>query len=99
MGVVVFLLVGLLSINTLLVALLPAALYLVIHIIEGETVTPMLLARRSTINPVLVVLALVFWYWMWGIPGAILATPMLAITKSVCDRIQPLRGFGHFIEG
>jgi len=99
MGVVVFLLVGLLSINTLWVALLPAALYLAIHIIEGETVTPMLLARRFTINPVLVVLALVFWYWMWGIPGAILATPMLAITKIVCDRIHPLKAFGHFIEG
>jgi hypothetical protein len=59
----------------------------------------MLLARRFTINPVLVVLALVFWYWMWGVPGAILATPMLAITKIVCDRIRPLMAFGHFIEG
>jgi predicted PurR-regulated permease PerM len=43
-------------------AFLPAALYLTIHIIEGETVTPTLLARRFTINPVLVILALVFWY-------------------------------------
>jgi predicted PurR-regulated permease PerM len=36
---------------------------------------------------------------MWGVPGAILATPMLAITKIVCDRIRPLMAFGHFIEG
>jgi predicted PurR-regulated permease PerM len=99
MGVGVFLLAGLLTIKTLWVAFLPAALYLAIHIIEGETVTPLLLARRFTINPVLVVLALVFWYWMWGVPGAILATPMLAITKIVCDRIRPLMAFGHFIEG
>jgi predicted PurR-regulated permease PerM len=99
MGVSVFLLAGLLSIQILWAAFLPAALYLVIHLIEGETVTPMLLARRFTINPVLVVLALVFWYWMWGVPGAILATPMLAITKIVCDRIRPLMAFGHFIEG
>jgi len=49
--------------------------------IEGETVTPMLLARRFTINPVLVIVALVFWYWMWGVPGAILATPMLAVDQ------------------
>jgi predicted PurR-regulated permease PerM len=48
---------------------------------------------------VLVILALVFWYWMWGILGAILAVPMLAITKIVCDRVQPLASFGHFIEG
>lgn len=98
-GVAVFLLAGLLGIDTLWLALLPAALYLCIHIAEGETVTPMLLARRFTINPVLVVIALVFWYWMWGVPGAILATPMLAVAKIICDRIDALKPFGHFIEG
>ena len=98
-GVVVFLLAGLLTINTLWLAFMPAALYLVIHLVEGETVTPMLLARRFTINPVLVIISLVFWYWMWGVPGAILATPMLAVIKIVCDRIQSLMPFGHFIEG
>jgi len=98
-GVVVFVLAGLLSINSLWGAFLPAGLYLVIHLVEGETVTPMLLARRFTINPVLVILSLVFWYWMWGVPGAILSTPMLAITKIVCDRIRPLMAFGHFMEG
>jgi len=98
-GVIIFLLVGLLSIDTLWVAFLPAGLYLAIHMIEGETVTPMLLARRFTINPVLVIVSLVFWYWMWGVPGAILSTPMLAVTKIICDRIQSLAAFGHFIEG
>jgi predicted PurR-regulated permease PerM len=59
----------------------------------------MLLAKRFTINPVAVVLGLVFWYWMWGVPGAVLAVPMLAITKIVCDDIPSLRAFGHFLEG
>ena len=98
-GVMVFLLAGFLSIDSLWGAFLPAGLYLLIHLVEGETVTPMLLARRFTINPVLVILSLVFWYWMWGVPGAILATPMLAITKIICDRIRPLMAFGHFMEG
>jgi predicted PurR-regulated permease PerM len=98
-GVVIFLLAGLLTIDTLWLAVMPAALYLGIHITEGETITPMLLARRFTINPVLVIVALVFWYWMWGVPGAILATPMLAVTKIICDRIEALKPFGHFIEG
>jgi predicted PurR-regulated permease PerM len=98
-GAVVFLLAGLLSIDSLWGAFLPAALYLFIHLVEGETVTPMLLARRFTINPVLVILSLVFWYWMWGVPGAILSTPMLAITKIICDRTRPLMAFGHFMEG
>jgi predicted PurR-regulated permease PerM len=68
-------------------------------LIEGETITPMILARRFTLNPVLVIIALVFWFWMWGIPGAILAVPMLAITKIICDRLQSLAAFGHFLEG
>jgi predicted PurR-regulated permease PerM len=98
-GVVTFVLAGLLTANTLWRALLPAALYLVIHLAEGETITPMLLARRFTLNPVLVILALIFWYWMWGVLGAILAVPMLAITKIICDRIRMLSAFGHFLEG
>jgi predicted PurR-regulated permease PerM len=98
-GVVMFLLAGLLSIDLLWLAFLPAGLYLLVHLVEGETVTPMLLARRFTINPVLVILSLVFWYWMWGVPGAVLSTPMLAITKIICDRIRPLMAFGHFMEG
>jgi predicted PurR-regulated permease PerM len=97
--VVIFLLAGALAANTLWLALLPAGLYLGIHVIEGETVTPMLLARRFTLNPVLVVVSLVFWFWMWGVPGAILAVPMLAIMKIVCDRVRPLAVFGHFLEG
>jgi predicted PurR-regulated permease PerM len=99
LGVVIFLLAGLLSIDTLWLALLPAGLYVGLHLIEGETVTPMLLAKRFTLNPVLVVISLVFWFWMWGIPGGILSVPMLAITKIICDRVRPLAAFGHFLEG
>ena len=98
-GVLLFLLAGLLAIDNAWLAFAPAALYVGVHLIEGETVTPMLLARRFTINPVLVIISLVFWYWMWGVPGAILATPMLAVVKIICDRIQTLAAFGHFIEG
>jgi predicted PurR-regulated permease PerM len=98
-GTTVFLLVGLLTIDPLWQALLPAGLYVAIHVIEGETITPMLLARRFTLNPVVVVIALVFWFWMWGIPGAVIAVPVLAVTKIVCDRIRPLAAFGHFLEG
>jgi AI-2E family transporter len=72
LGVLIFLLAGLLTHDTLWQAMLPAGLYFGFHLIEGETVTPMLLARRFTLNPVLVIISLVFWFWMWGIPGAIL---------------------------
>jgi predicted PurR-regulated permease PerM len=99
LGVLIFLFAGLLTHDALWQALLPAGLYLRFHLIEGESVTPMLLARRFTLNPVLVIISLVFWFWMWGVPGAILAVPMSAITKIICDRIQSLAAFGHFLEG
>jgi predicted PurR-regulated permease PerM len=99
LGVLIFLLAGLLTVDTLWLALLPAGLYVGLHLIEGQTLTPMLLARRFTLNPVLVIISLVFWFWMWGIPGAILSVPMLATTKIICDRIRPLAAFGHFLEG
>jgi predicted PurR-regulated permease PerM len=98
-GLVTFALVGLLTADTFWLALLPAALYLAIHLVEGETITPMLLSRRFTLNPVLVILSLIFWYWMWGVLGAILAVPMLAVTKIICDRIRMLAAVGHFLEG
>jgi predicted PurR-regulated permease PerM len=98
-GICIFVLAGMLSFDSLWWALLPPALYFGIHLVEGETLTPMLLARRFTLNPVLIILSLVFWFWMWGVPGAILAVPMLAILKIVCDRLRPLKALGHFLEG
>jgi predicted PurR-regulated permease PerM len=98
-GTLIFLLAGMLSFESLWWALLPPALYFGIHLLEGETLTPMLLARRFTLNPVLVILSLVFWFWMWGVPGAILAVPLLAILKIICDRLRPLKALGHFLEG
>jgi len=96
---VIFLFAGSLTIASTWQALLPAALYGAIHVIEGETVTPFLLAKRFTLNPVLVVLSLVFWFWLWGVPGAILSAPILATTKIVCDRVRPLAAFGHILAG
>jgi predicted PurR-regulated permease PerM len=98
-GIVLFLAVGLISKGPAWAALLPAALYFGIHVMEGEIITPMLLANRFTINPVAVILSLIFWYWMWGVPGAILAAPVLTIIKIASDRLRPLRAFGHLLEG
>ena len=98
-GVGVLFLAGLLTFDTIWQALLPAGIYLAIHVIEGESITPLLLARRFTLNPVLVVLSLIFWYWMWGVAGALLAVPMFATFKIVCDRIGPLMALGHFLGG
>ncbi len=98
-GVGLFLVLGLLSFDSWVQACLPAAGYLVIHLVEGQAITPMLLAKRFTLNPVIVIFAIVFWYWMWSVPGAVLAVPMLAIAKIICDQIRGLAAFGHFLGG
>ncbi len=96
-GVVVFFLVGLLTYQHVWYALIPAGLYLLIHVAEGETITPMLLARRFTLNPVLVIVSLFFWDYMWGVMGALLAVPLLTICKIVCDHVPSLNALGHLI--
>jgi predicted PurR-regulated permease PerM len=96
-GVITFFVAGLVTLDPLWMAFVPAGLYILIHVAEGETITPMLLAHRFTVNPVLIMIGVFFWYWMWGVVGAILSTPMLAIVKIICDRIEPLKPVGHFI--
>ncbi len=96
---VIFFVAGLVIFDDAYSAFLPPAVYFVIHLIEGETLTPMLVARRFTLNPVLVILSIVFWFWMWGVPGVVLAVPMLAITKIICDGVRPLMPLGHFLGG
>ena len=96
-GVGMFFAAGLLSLAWPWQALLPAALYLLIHVVEGETITPMLLANRFTLNPVVVIVSLFFWHAIWGVPGAFLAVPLLATAKIICDRIAPLQPLGHIM--
>ncbi len=98
-GVLLFAIVGLATLGPSWEALLPAAVYLGLHFAEGEVITPMLLAKRFTLNPIAVIVALIFWFWMWGVQGAILSVPLLAITKIVSDRLRPLRALGHLLEG
>ncbi len=64
-------------------ALLPAVAFAVIHMIEANIITPALVGRRLTINPLLILVALSFWAWVWGTTGALLAVPLLIIMKTV----------------
>ncbi len=97
-GVVIFGVVGLFTFDNPLFALVPAGIYLAIHVMEGETITPMLLARRLTLNPVLVIVSLFFWDWMWGVPGALLSVPLLAVMPRSCATALPgLLALGHML--
>ena len=96
-GVALLALVGLTTFDDMWMGLLPAGIYLSLHFAEGEVITPTLLARQFTLNPVVVIIALIFWYWMWGVAGALIAVPMLATAKIVCDRVDRLKAIGHFM--
>ena len=64
-------------------AALPPVVFVVCHLIEANMITPALVGRRLTINPLLILVALSFWGWVWGAAGALLAVPLLIIGKTV----------------
>ena len=66
-------------------ALLPALSFIAIHLVEANFVTPMVVGRRLTINPLLILLSLSFWAWVWGTTGALLAVPLLIIFRTILD--------------
>ncbi|HEY0627029.1 MAG TPA: AI-2E family transporter [Allosphingosinicella sp.] len=64
-------------------ALLPAMIFVLVHLIEANFITPMIVGRRLTINPLLILVSLSFWSWIWGTTGALLAVPLLIIIRTV----------------
>jgi predicted PurR-regulated permease PerM len=78
-------------------ALLAPAAYLALAAIEGNFITPYIIGRRLTLNPVVIFIGLTFWGWLWGIPGALLAVPMLVMFKIFCDHTEPLAAIGEFL--
>ena len=95
--------VGLLTIGALTTydsvghALLIPASYLLINLIQGNFVSPILLGHRLALNPVALFVGLTFWFWVWGIPGAFIAVPLVATLKIFCDNIEILASFGEFL--
>ena len=96
---IVIAVVALLSFDELGKALIPPGIFIVLAALEGNVVTPMILARRLTLNPVAVVAALLIWGWLWGIVGLLLAVPLLVVIKIACDKIEPLNPVGEFLGG
>ena len=64
-------------------AMLPSIIFIVLHLIEANIVTPTVVGRKLTINPLMILLALSFWAWVWGTTGALLAVPLLIILNTV----------------
>ena len=97
-GVLLLALVGVVAFNTPGQMLVPPALYLGLHVMESQFVTPIILGRRMAISPLVMLLWLMLWGFLWGIPGLLLAVPMLASLKIVAERIERWQGWAKVIE-
>jgi predicted PurR-regulated permease PerM len=96
-AVVVLSLAGLTTFDQLGRALLVPGSFLAINMLQANLVTPLLLGHRLTLNPVAIFTGLAFFYWIWGVPGAFLAVPLLATFKIFCDNIGSLAAIGEFL--
>ena len=85
--VAILTLFGLGTADAPLVGLIPAAAYLVLHAIEANFVTPAILGARFTMNPVLILLALSYFTWIWGFTGALLSVPILLTITALVDHL------------
>ncbi len=94
---VVLVVAGLLSFQSVAQALLPSLTYLCIHAVESNVLTPAILGRRLTLNPIIIFFALMFWTWLWGVAGALLSVPLVMIVKILCDHTRPLKPVGDFL--
>jgi predicted PurR-regulated permease PerM len=92
-------LVAVLTFDTLGHASLVPGVYFAITAVEGNLVTPAMLGRSMSLNPVMVFLFLTFWGWIWGIGGALLAVPLLAMLKIGFDQFERTRPIGTLLGG
>jgi predicted PurR-regulated permease PerM len=79
--------------------LLCAGAFMVLTSVESYFVTPMILSKSLQLSPLAVILAILFWGWLWGINGGLMAAPLLTIIKVVCDQFELLRGWSGVLAG
>ena len=92
--VVILFAIGLTEFDTLGGSLLPVFVFLAINMAEGQFVTPMVIGRTMTLNPLVVLLALVFWIWLWGPLGGFIAIPALLVAYAVVRNVVPGLNWG-----
>jgi predicted PurR-regulated permease PerM len=90
-------LVALLHYQTTAQAAVVPLVFLTLNFFEGNVITPRLIGQRLALNPVVVFTGVLFWGWIWGVVGALMAVPILAAVKIVCDHIEGLSPIGEFL--
>ena len=98
LGMGLMLLVGFVSYQEPWLSVLPALIYLGLHTLEGQIVTPIVLGRRMALSPLILILALMLFGWLWGIVGLLLAVPLLVCVKLVLARVEGMEGWARLLE-
>jgi predicted PurR-regulated permease PerM len=88
--------VGLMNFPSFGEAMLVPGSFVVLTTLEGQLITPAIIGRNMSINPLMVLLSVIVWGWLWGIAGALMAVPLLASFRAVCEHWPPLRQVGEF---
>jgi predicted PurR-regulated permease PerM len=94
---VVVSLVAILTFDTVKGALLPPATFLVLATIEGQIITPMVVGRRLSLSPPVVIVTLLVGGWIWGAVGALIAVPVLAMFRIYCTHDEALSPLAELI--
>jgi len=97
-GMGVMLLMGFVSYSEPWQSLLPALVYLGLHTLEGQLITPIILGARMALSPLVLILSLMVFGWLWGIVGLLLAVPLLVCVKLVLKRVEGMEGWAHLLE-
>ena len=95
-GGIVFL-AGVVSFDSIVYAAWAPAIYLGVNLVEANLITPVLLGRSVSLHPVWLMIFFVIVSWVWGLGGALIAVPVLAVIKISCDHIEPLMPVGEFL--
>ncbi len=95
--VILLSLAGILTFDNFVQALVAPAIYFVLMTICWQGVVPFVVGRRMTLSPVAVFIAIIVLGWMWGVIGALVAVPVLASLKIICERIGPLHPVAEFL--
>jgi predicted PurR-regulated permease PerM len=90
-------LASIVSFDTLSQAMVPPLVFFGINLVEGNLLTPMIIGNRLSLNTVALFIGMTFWWFVWGIPGALMAVPMMATIKIFCDHFEPLKPVGEFL--
>lgn len=97
-GMLIMLLMGFVAFDDPLQSVLPAAIYLGLHTLEGQLITPIVLGARMALSPLVLILALMVFGWLWGIIGLLLAVPLLVCVKLVLAKIDGMEGWAKLLE-